>query len=84
METRKRKTTKEILQGLVEELVDHPEEVRVKEMVGDQSITLEITVKEEEIGKVIGKKGRTAQALRDLMFCFAARDSKRVIVSINQ
>lgn len=80
----KRRSIREVLEILVKELVDNPEEVEVREMAGDQSITLEVSVKYEDVGKVIGKEGKTANALRDILFRLGARDSKRVIMTINQ
>lgn len=79
-----RLSPKQVLELLVIQLVDLPEKMSIKELVGDQSITLELTVAEKDIGKVIGKRGRTAQAIRDILFCVAARDKKRCTLNINQ
>lgn len=58
---------KELLESLVRALVDHPEEVIVREVKGDKTLILELRVNKNDMGQVIGKKGRTAQAIRTIL-----------------
>jgi len=72
--------------GLVEliakRLVDKPDEVKVMEVSGDYSCVIELKVAKEDIGKVIGKKGAHAQAIRTLMMAASGKDGKRYILEI--
>ncbi len=76
----------ESMAGLVEliakKLVDHPEQVKVTEVSGDYSCVIELRVAKEDIGKVIGKKGAHAQAIRTLMMAASGKDGKRYILEI--
>lgn len=74
---------KELLEYIVKELVDHPESVRVRERDGRFAVTLELTVAADDAGKVIGRSGRVAKAIRDVLGVAAARDRKRVHLDIN-
>ncbi len=74
---------KELLEYIACNLVDKPEEVRVKERVGRFTVTYELSVNSSETGKVIGRSGRVAKAIRDLMSVAAARQNKRVHVDID-
>ena len=74
---------KELLEYIVKEMVDKPDAVSVKERTGQYTVTLELTVDERDTGKVIGRSGRVAKALRDVLGVAAARDRKRVHLDIN-
>ncbi len=73
---------KELLEYLAKSLVDHPEEVRVELTETDAVVALRLSVAKDDIGKVIGKQGRIARALRTLVKVSAIRDGKRVVVEI--
>jgi hypothetical protein len=73
---------KELLRYIACSLVDKPEKVDVKERSGRYTITLELSVDPDETGKVIGRNGRVAKAIRDLMSVAAARQNKRVHIDI--
>ncbi|HEU5087744.1 MAG TPA: KH domain-containing protein [Roseiflexaceae bacterium] len=73
---------KALLEYLAQNLVDNPEAVTIKERVGRYTVTYELTVASDETGKVIGRSGRVAKAIRDLMSVAAARQNKRVHVDI--
>ncbi len=73
---------KELLEVLAKSLVDYPESVDVREVEGEQAITLELRVADGDMGKVIGKKGRIAQSIRTVMQAAASRENKRVVVEI--
>ena len=74
---------KELLEYIVREMVDRPEAVRVHERGGQYTVTLELKVDERDAGKVIGRGGRVAKALRDVLGIAAARERKRVHLDIN-
>ncbi len=73
---------KELVEVIAKALVDHPEEVVVTEKSEGKNITLELHVAAGDMGKVIGKKGRIAKALRDVVKAASTRDNKRVDVEI--
>lgn len=74
----------ELVEFIAKSLVDHPEQVSVKEVEGSQSVILELRVAEEDMGKVIGKQGRIAKAIRTVVKAAAIKDNKRVVVEIIQ
>ncbi len=73
---------KELLEYIARALVDKPEEVDVTMVEGDRSVILQLRVAPDDIGKVIGKQGRIAQALRTLLRASAVKQGKRAIVEI--
>jgi predicted RNA-binding protein YlqC (UPF0109 family) len=73
---------KELIEYISKALVDAPESVSVNEIEGDQTTVIELRVKQEDIGKVIGKKGRTAGAMRILLAAVASKDKKRAVLEI--
>ena len=75
---------KELVEVLARALVDHPEQVKVNEVQGEKSIILELKVAGEDMGKVIGKQGRIAKAIRTVVKASAAKEGKRVVVEIMQ
>jgi predicted RNA-binding protein YlqC (UPF0109 family) len=75
---------KELLESIARSLVDNPDDVSVREVEGERSLILELKVAEEDMGKVIGKQGRIAKAIRTVMKAAAMRNNKRVVVEIIQ
>ncbi len=73
---------KELLEYIARALVDKPEDVNVTVVEGDRSVILQLKVAPEDVGKVIGKQGRIAQALRTLIRATAVKQGKRAIVEI--
>ncbi|MDD4326741.1 MAG: KH domain-containing protein [Eubacteriales bacterium] len=73
---------KELLKTIASELVNDPEKVSVKQIDQGNTTVLELSVAPEDMGKVIGKGGRRAQAIRSVIKAKATRDGKRVIVDI--
>ena len=71
-----------LLAYLARELVDDPEAVRVEEEERDDALVLVLHVAPDDIGKVIGRQGRIARALRTLVRASSARDGRRVLVEI--
>ena len=75
---------KDLVKVIAVYLVDHPEEVVVTEKETDHSIILELHVASEDMGKVIGKQGRIAKAMRTVVKAAASKEEKKVIVDIAQ
>ncbi|RQV99608.1 MAG: KH domain-containing protein [Calditrichaeota bacterium] len=74
---------KEFLEFIIKQLVDHPEEVRVEEIKGEHLTIYELHVAKDDIGKVIGKKGKTVSAIRTLLNAgSAAKKENRSILEI--
>jgi uncharacterized protein len=73
---------KELVRFLVEALVDHPEAIELYEVEGDRTTILELKVDPSDVGKVIGRQGKTANALRTLLKAHASRERKRVVLEI--
>lgn len=74
----------ELVEILAKALVDHPEEVEVRRVEGERSVILELKVASDDMGKVIGKQGRIAKAVRTVVKAAAAKEGKRVVVEIIQ
>ena len=68
---------KELIQYIAQALVDNPDQVVVQEITSQQTLVLELRVAKEDLGKVIGKKGRTAQAMRTILSCASAKEKKK-------
>ena len=75
---------KELLEVIAKNLVDHPNEVSVTEVPGERSLILELKVAPEDMGKVIGKQGRIAKAIRTVVKAAAIHEDKRIVVEIIQ
>ena len=73
---------KELIELLVKTLVDQPEEVDVREIDSDRTVTYEVSVAPADIGKVIGKQGRIANALRTVVKAAATKEDKRAYLEI--
>lgn len=73
---------KELLEIIARNLVDSPEEVSVNERMDEDVLVLELTVAQNDIGKVIGKQGRIAKAIRTFIKSAAAKENKKVVVKI--
>ncbi len=73
---------KELLEYLAKSLVDNPDDVRVVVTETETTVVLELSVAKDDVGKVIGKQGRIARALRTIVKASAVRDGKRVVVEI--
>jgi predicted RNA-binding protein YlqC (UPF0109 family) len=74
--------TKDLLEEIARALVDHPDDVQVTEIEGEQTSVLELRVREEDLGKVIGRQGRTARALRTLLSAAGMKVRKRFVLEI--
>lgn len=74
----------ELVEYIAKSLVDNPDMVSVNEVEGSQSLIIELKVAPDDMGKVIGKQGRIAKAIRTVVKAAATKDNKRVIVEIIQ
>lgn len=72
----------QLVEMIAKALVDYPDQVNVKEVESDQSITVELRVAPEDMGKVIGKQGRIAKAIRTVVKAASVKENKRVVVEI--
>jgi len=73
---------KQLIEYLVKELVDDPDQVNINEVPGDEATTYEVRVAPDDLGKVIGKQGRIANALRTVAKAVAMKEKKKVYVEI--
>ena len=75
---------KALVEGIAKSLVDYPDEVVVTETENEKAIVLELRVAQSDMGKVIGKQGRIAKAIRSVVKAAASKEEKKVIVEIMQ
>lgn len=75
---------RELLTFVAQSLVDRPDQVVVRETEGPEAVILELSVAEEDMGKVIGKQGRIAKAIRTVVSAATAKNSKPVFVEIHK
>ena len=73
---------KDLLVEIAKALVDNPEDVQVAEVEGEQTTVLELRVRNEDLGKVIGRQGRTARAIRTLLSAAGMKIHKRFVLEI--
>jgi predicted RNA-binding protein YlqC (UPF0109 family) len=73
---------KELIEYIAKALVDKPEEVSVTELEGEQTSVIELKVAKEDLGKVIGKQGRTARAMRTILGAASMKLKKRSVLEI--
>jgi predicted RNA-binding protein YlqC (UPF0109 family) len=73
---------KELIEYIAKALVDDPDQVSVSEVSGDQTCVLELKVAKEDLGKVIGKQGRSARAMRTILSAASAKLKKRTVLEI--
>lgn len=75
---------KELVEVIAKSLVDYPDEVQVTETENDKAVVLELKVAQSDMGKVIGKQGRIAKAIRTVVKAAASKEERKVIVEIMQ
>ena len=73
---------KQLIEDIVRSLVDQPDQVEIKEVIGEHAHVLELSVAKEDLGKVIGKGGAHASAIRTLMAAASGKEKKRYILEI--
>ena len=74
--------TKDLIEYIAKALVDHPEQVKVSEIEGERTSVIELSVAKEDMGKVIGKQGRTAEAIRTILGAVSAKLKKHSVLEI--
>ena len=73
---------REFVEFIAKSIVDSPEEVQVTEVAGEKTTVIELRVASEDLGKIIGKQGRTAKAIRSILNATAAKMRKRAVLEI--
>jgi uncharacterized protein len=73
---------KELIEFIAQALVDNPDKIDVAEIQGEQTSVIELRVAKEDLGKVIGKQGKTAKAMRTILNAASAKVHKRVVLEI--
>ncbi|MBW2655923.1 MAG: KH domain-containing protein [Deltaproteobacteria bacterium] len=73
---------KELIEYIAKALVDNPDQVTVSEVSGDQTSVLELKVAKDDLGKVIGKQGRSARAMRTILSAASTKLKKRTVLEI--
>ncbi len=73
---------KDLIETIAKALVDHPEQVKVTEIQGEKTSVIELSVAKEDLGKIIGKQGRTARAMRTILSAASSKNNKRVVLEI--
>ena len=73
---------KEFVENVVKAIVDHPDDVKTKRSVDEMGVLIELTVHAEDMGKIIGKEGRTAKSIRTLLRVLGAKNNARVNLKI--
>jgi predicted RNA-binding protein YlqC (UPF0109 family) len=73
---------KELVEYIAKALVDKPNEVNIREVEGEKTTVIELRVDQSDLGKVIGKQGRTARAIRTLLNAAGIKKGKRVVLEI--
>jgi predicted RNA-binding protein YlqC (UPF0109 family) len=73
---------KDLVEYIAKQLVDEPEEVTITETDGEQSTVLELKVAKSDLGKVIGKQGRTARAIRTVLSAASTKNKQRAVLEI--
>ncbi len=73
---------KELIAYIVIALVDYPDDVVVREVTGEKVVVVELTVSEEDLGKIIGRYGRTLKAIRTLLYTAGLKADKKVILEL--
>jgi len=73
---------KELIKMIAEALVDNPEQVQVSEVVGDRTSIIELRVAKEDLGKIIGKQGRTARSIRTILSAASTKLRRRAVLEI--
>jgi predicted RNA-binding protein YlqC (UPF0109 family) len=81
-QTERNTEMKDFIETIVRSLVDNPDQVTVKEVVGSRTTVYELRVAQGDLGKVIGKGGQTAKSIRTLLAAASARQGKRAVLEI--
>ncbi|MEG2348857.1 MAG: KH domain-containing protein [Clostridia bacterium] len=75
---------KNLLEYIVKNLVNNPQDVEIDEIDTDTKLTLELKVNKEDMGRVIGKEGRIIRSIREIIYAYAMKDAKKVLVEVKE
>jgi len=73
---------KELLEQIARALVDHPDEVKISAINGEKTLIFELRCHEKDVGKIIGRSGKTVSAMRTLLNALSARDGRRAMLEV--
>ena len=73
---------RELIERMAKALVEHPDQVSVSEIAGEHALVIELRTAKEDLGKIIGKRGRNAQAMRTILNAASAKLRKRTVLEI--
>jgi len=73
---------RELIEFIAKALVDNPDQVKVTEIEGEKTSVIELSVAKEDLGKIIGKQGRTARAMRTILSAASTKNNKRAVLEI--
>ncbi len=73
---------KELIEYITKTLVEHPEDLRISEIEGERTVVYELRCNPEDVGKIIGKNGKTVGAIRTLLSTVAARQNRRAVLEV--
>ncbi len=73
---------KDLIEYIVKALVDNPENVEVREVIGEKVVVVELSVPDSELGKIIGRYGRTLKAIRNILYTAGLKANKKVILEL--
>ncbi len=73
---------KELLEHIIKSIVDNPEQVEIKEIPGERVVIYEVRVAPEDLGKIIGREGRTAKAIRTIIAAVSLKKGKKAVIEI--
>ena len=75
---------KQLIETIVSSLVDHPESISIKTVEEEEKITYQLSVHKEDMGKVIGKQGRVAKAIRTVVYAAGSTQQKKIYLEISE
>lgn len=75
---------KDFLEYIIKSLVDKPDEVQITEVPGENATVLEVKVAREDLGKIIGRQGKTARSIRSIVGAASIRNNKRILLEIQE
>lgn len=75
---------KDLLEYIVKKLVQNPEDVKIVETERDEKLVLKLHVDKEDMGRIIGKEGRIIRSIRELIYAYAMKESKKVLVEVEE
>lgn len=74
---------KDLLEYIVKNLVNHPEEVAIRETEKDGKLCLKLKVEKQDMGRIIGKEGRIIRSIREIVYAYALKDRKKIVIELD-